>query len=164
MNRQETLIATAKALALPVVDWVAESEPLGYLLGNRTWEELAALAVVLAEAADRDKLAGIVAASDGHNGEGRGYATKWSRPDDGIVDDVAIERVAAGESTTVNPVPLSPPERLRVAEVIASQGGGSSMVAKRLHVNGATAWDLLGSVAEANRASGTAGAERSAAA
>jgi hypothetical protein len=142
------LITTAKALAPNIVAWVAEDEPLGYLIGNRTWAEVVAVTAVLAEAvghcADGPAvLAEVCAATDSAPPVNRGPGAKWSRPDDGIVDDEAVKRVAAGESTVACPVPLSPPERLRAAALITEAGGGASIIAQRLHVNGMNAWDLL---------------------
>lgn len=149
-TRQDALIVTAKAAAPHVVSWVADREPLGYLLGNRTNEELTALVVVLAEAlgdeAGRERLARVCAAPDGERGAYWGQAGRWSRRDDGIVDDLAVQRAADGESTPAHPVPLSPPERLRAAALIVAQGGGASQIARRLHVNGVEAAALLAQV------------------
>jgi len=150
-TRQDTLIATAKAMALPAVDWVADREPLGYLLGNRTWEELAALVIVLAEAlgdeAGRERLAQVCAAEPGRGGSLWGCDTRWSNRDDGVVDDLAVALVAAGMSTPRRPVRLTPPERRRAVEQITAAGGTAYDVARLLHVSNKTAHALLAQAA-----------------
>lgn len=59
-------------------------------------------------------------------------------PDDGIVDDVAIERRRAGER-----VPLSRRELVEAAHRIADAGGTAHDVARSLHVSGRHAHKLL---------------------
>jgi hypothetical protein len=58
------LIAGAKSRAVPVASCVTAGLRPDHLLNERTWEELAALVIVLAAAADHQKLADIVAAPD----------------------------------------------------------------------------------------------------
>lgn len=53
------LIAAAKSAAVPVASCVAARVPPDHLLEGRSWEELAALVIVLAEAADPVRLRAI---------------------------------------------------------------------------------------------------------
>jgi len=59
-------------------------------------------------------------------------------PDDGIVDDIAVEIAASG----ARPVALTRTERLRAAALILARGGRPYVVSKRLRVSGATALAL----------------------
>jgi hypothetical protein len=58
------LIARAKSLAVPVASCVAGSLPPAHLLESLSRDEMAALIVVLAEAADPTRLRVVVEASD----------------------------------------------------------------------------------------------------
>ncbi len=58
------LITRAKSLAVPVASCVAASLRPDHLLADATWDELAALVIVLAEAADRQCLQAIAAAGE----------------------------------------------------------------------------------------------------
>lgn len=62
--RRAALIAQAKSRAVPVASCVTAGLRPDHLLSERTWEELAALVIVLAAAADHTKLAAIVAEPD----------------------------------------------------------------------------------------------------
>lgn len=62
--RRAALIAGAKSRAVPVASCVAASLRPDHLLSERTWDELAALVIVLAAAADHQKLADIAADTD----------------------------------------------------------------------------------------------------
>ena len=65
------------------------------------------------------------------------------RPDDGIVDEIAAARAAAGE-----PVPLTGPERLVAARLLHTRGIGAVEAARRLNVTTTTATRLLRRVAD----------------
>lgn len=54
----------AKSLAIPVASCVAARIRPDHLIGNASWEELAALVVVLAEAADPVRLRAVVDARE----------------------------------------------------------------------------------------------------
>lgn len=60
------------------------------------------------------------------------------RPDDGVVDEIAVARACAGE-----PVPLSARERVTAAHKLAERGESQSGIAKLLRVSDATAKRLL---------------------
>ena len=60
------------------------------------------------------------------------------RPDDGVVDAIAVARACAGE-----PVPLSAPERVAAAHKLAGRGVGKTSIGKLLHVSDATVKRLL---------------------
>jgi hypothetical protein len=66
----------------------------------------------------------------------------WTLPDDGIIDMIAIEIAANG----VRPVPLTPAERHLAAARILANGGGTSLICRRLHVSGSTARRLAASI------------------
>lgn len=85
------------------------------LLGPLTLVEVRALAVVLAALRRPSRLL----------------------PEDGIVDDIAVERAIAGEQ-----IPLTHRERTAVAAYITAHGGGPGEIAKRLGVSGTTAKSL----------------------
>lgn len=53
-----------------------------------------------------------------------------TRPNDGVVDEVAIARMAAGEEE-----PLSRPERAELVRLLASQGVTWTEIARRLHMS-----------------------------
>jgi hypothetical protein len=71
----------------------------------------------------------------------RGRA-RWTLPDDGIIDLIAIEIAAGG----ARPVTLTPAERRLAAARILARGGGASLIAKRLHLSGTTARRLAASI------------------
>ena len=56
-------------------------------------------------------------------------------PDDGIIDPVAVQVAASG----TRPVALTPAERQAAAARILAQGGTTTLISRRLHVNGTTA-------------------------
>lgn len=59
------------------------------------------------------------------------------RPDDGIVDDVAVERASTGE-----PMPLTSAERFAAARLLASRGIGPVEAGRRLGVDRTSVRDL----------------------
>jgi DNA invertase Pin-like site-specific DNA recombinase len=59
---------------------------------------------------------------------------RWTLTDDDIVDEIAVRRAADGE-----PVRLTRTERETAARRIIAMGGGTSKMAKRLHMSGHTA-------------------------
>jgi hypothetical protein len=63
---------------------------------------------------------------------------RFTLPDDGIIDLIAVEIAASGN----RPVALTPPERQLAAARILARGGTPALVSKRLHVNGTTALTL----------------------
>ena len=52
----------------------------------------------------------------------------WMLPDDGIIDQVAVEIAAKGERA----VALTAPERRAAAEIILARGGTVAVIAERL--------------------------------
>jgi hypothetical protein len=58
------LIARAKAVAVPVTSCVAASLRPDHLIADWSWEQMAALVIVLAEAADLPRLHAVVAATE----------------------------------------------------------------------------------------------------
>ena len=60
------------------------------------------------------------------------------RPDDGVIDEVAVARACAGE-----PMPLSAPERVAAAHKLAARGVSYASIGKLLHVSDVTARHLL---------------------
>ena len=52
----------------------------------------------------------------------------WMLPDDGIIDQIAVEIAAKGE----RPVALTAPERHAAAEIILARGGTVNVIAERL--------------------------------
>jgi hypothetical protein len=67
-----------------------------------------------------------------------GPRSRWERPDDGIVDEVAVDAVVSGERA----LPLSRPERLLATQKILSTGGGVTLISERLHVSNKVAAKL----------------------
>jgi hypothetical protein len=55
----------------------------------------------------------------------------WMLPDDGIIDQVAVEIAAKGERR----VALTAPERHAAAEIILARGGTVQVIAERLCMN-----------------------------
>ena len=113
--------------------------------------------VLLAEAADPGKLLAMVTGTSrpasgaslsararqpappaARGGKRPGPRSRWERPDDGIVDEVAVDAVVSGARA----LPLSRPERLLAARRILSAGGGVTLIAERLHVSGKAAAEL----------------------
>jgi hypothetical protein len=72
-----------------------------------------------------------------------GPRPRWERPDDGIVDEVAVDAVVCGERA----LPLSRPERLLAARKILSAGGGVTLISERLHVSNKVAAELAAGLA-----------------
>lgn len=60
------------------------------------------------------------------------------RPDDGIVDEIAIARACAGE-----PVPLTRVERLEAVRILHGRGYSNSEIGRRLHLAGSTTKHLV---------------------
>jgi hypothetical protein len=63
-SARAALITRAKALSIPVASCVAASLRPDHLLSGCTWDELAALVVVLAESADPVRLRAVAEAAD----------------------------------------------------------------------------------------------------
>ncbi|HEY1914684.1 MAG TPA: hypothetical protein VGH27_03825 [Streptosporangiaceae bacterium] len=63
---------------------------------------------------------------------------QWTLPDDGIIDDLAVEIAARG----IRPVALTRPERRLAAALILAAGGTPYQLVKRLHVSCQTAHAL----------------------
>ena len=63
-RERASLVAAAKSAAVPVASCVAARVPPDHLLQDRTWQELAALVIVLAEAADPVRLRAIAEAGE----------------------------------------------------------------------------------------------------
>ncbi|GAA2092426.1 helix-turn-helix domain-containing protein [Actinomadura alba] len=70
-----------------------------------------------------------------------------TRPDDGVVDEVAIARVAAGDDA-----PLSKAERAAAARLMADQGATQSQISRRLHMSGTSVQQVLNQMEESNAA------------
>ncbi len=64
-------------------------------------------------------------------------AERWpqprTRPDDHVVDHVAVARAAEGE-----PIPLTRHERLAAVELLAARGVSANAIATRLHMSWAS--------------------------
>ena len=76
--------------------------------------------------------------------------TQWLIPDDGIIDPVAVEIMAAGARR----VRLTLPERRAAAALILARGGTANDIAARLHIGGRAAVALAAAIRPA--ADGTA--------
>jgi hypothetical protein len=63
---------------------------------------------------------------------------RFSLPEDGILDPVAIDLAARG----ARPVALTPAERAAAAARILARGGTAHHIARQLHVSGTTALTL----------------------
>jgi hypothetical protein len=93
-----------------------DDQTIAELLLPLEWQEMAALAVVLAKRCARPLM----------------------RPDDGIVDEVAVARACQGE-----PIALTGPERLEAGRLLAAQGIGPTKAAELLNVAKTVAERLL---------------------
>jgi hypothetical protein len=62
----------------------------------------------------------------------------WVLPDDGVIDDLAVEIAASG----ARPVALTRAERQRAAALILARGGTPYVISERLRVSGSTALAL----------------------
>jgi hypothetical protein len=80
-----------------------------------------------------------------------GSVSPWVIPDDGIVDQVAVEIMARGERR----VRLTRAERLAVAALVLARGGTVTDIKERLHVDSRIATALAAEV----RSAGTAAEE-----
>ncbi len=69
-------------------------------------------------------------------------ANPWLLPEDGIVDEIAVELTVRG----VRRVALTPGERLAAAALILASGGTRYPIAKRLHISGSTAKRLADAI------------------
>lgn len=116
----------AEVLADSTVPWLTyavhmRDEQMVYnILAGLDHQELLGLAVVLAARCPRPLM----------------------RPDDGDVDEVAVERACAGE-----PIPLTRLERVEAVRRLAGQGLGRREVSSRLRIQGTTATRLIRQVA-----------------
>ena len=72
---------------------------------------------------------------------------RWVLPEDGIVDELAVQIAAAG----TRPVALTPTERRLAAAAILAAGGTPYVVSKRLHMSWQSAHVLAAAVAAARR-------------
>jgi hypothetical protein len=112
----------AQTLASNTVPWLTyavhtrDEQTVRDLLLGLDYQELLALAVVLASRCSKP----------------------LQRPDDGVIDEIAVARACAGEAT-----PLSPRERVVAAHKLADRGLGPSAIGKTLRVSDATAKRLL---------------------
>ncbi len=69
-------------------------------------------------------------------------ASGWLLPDDGIIDQVAVDIAAAG----TRPVRLTEPERRLAAAKILAARGNSRDIAARLHMHPGPAKELADSI------------------
>ena len=83
---------------------------------------------------------------------------RWTLPDDGIIDELAIEIAARG----IRPVALTRTERRIAAALILATGGTPYLISKRLRVSFETARALAAELAAA-RYDTAAGSEDTAA-
>lgn len=67
------------------------------------------------------------------------YQNPWRLPEDGIVDEIAVEIAARGERR----VALTDTERRAAAALIVARGGHSGDIARRLFIDSSTATRLL---------------------
>jgi len=67
---------------------------------------------------------------------------RWVLPEDGIVDDLAVELAATGRRA----VPLTPTERRLAAARILAAGGTPWRIAVRLHLSGQAAHALAAAI------------------
>ncbi|WP_157254833.1 hypothetical protein [Nonomuraea typhae] len=72
---------------------------------------------------------------------------RWSLPEDGIVDELAVEIAARGEQ-----VALTKTERRRAAERIVAAGHSAAELGTRLHLSGSTALALYEEIQAAQQA------------
>ena len=72
---------------------------------------------------------------------------RWVLPDDGIIDDLAVELAAAG----TRPVALTRPERRLAAARILANGGTPYLISKRLHLSCQAAHALAASIRAASQ-------------
>jgi hypothetical protein len=68
---------------------------------------------------------------------------RWTLPDDGIIDELAIEIAAKG----IRPVALTNTERRIAAALILAAGGTPYLVSRRLHTSCETAHQLAADLA-----------------
>lgn len=76
-----------------------------------------------------------------------GRASQWLLPDDGIIDDIAIEIAACG----TRPVALTPAERRLAAERILARGGTPYQIGRRLRMSYSAACALAAELAAGAR-------------
>ena len=74
--------------------------------------------------------------------------SRWTLPDDGIIDELAVEIAAKG----IRPVALTPAERRLAAARILASGGTAHLISKRLHVSNRTAHALAAELTAARQA------------
>ncbi len=75
---------------------------------------------------------------------------RWTLPDDGIIDELAIDIAARG----IRPVALTRTERRLAAALILAAGGTPYLISKRLHVSCQTAHALAAELAPVDAAAG----------
>ena len=80
----------------------------------------------------------------GTSPEPRAVRNKWLLPDDGIIDELAVEIAASGQRV----VRLTRAERRAAAARITAAGGNAYTIAKRLRMQYAAACVLGASIAE----------------
>lgn len=68
---------------------------------------------------------------------------RWTLPDDGITDPLAIAIAASG----TRPVALTRPERRLAAALILARGGTPHQISRRLHLNSQNARALAAELA-----------------
>lgn len=110
------VMATTVAPRLALAVHVRDRQQVADLLTDLTRTELYALAIVLADRVGNPRV----------------------RPDDGVVDEVAIRRAMAGED-----IPLTPTERAHAVRQMAAAGQNPSTIATRLHMSGRRVKEIL---------------------
>jgi len=103
---QSLAVTVAPSLALAV--HCGNAREIARLLTPLSRQELLALAVVLASQVPQPR----------------------TRPDDGVIDEVAIRRAINGEQ-----VPLTPAERARAVRIMAAAGAAPGTIARHLHMS-----------------------------
>jgi DNA-binding CsgD family transcriptional regulator len=72
---------------------------------------------------------------------------RWVLPEDGIVDELAIEIAAAG----IRPVALTPTEQQIAAARILAAGGTPYRISRHLHISGRAAHALAEAITAGSR-------------
>jgi hypothetical protein len=118
VEQRDELAETLAVIDVPWITWAVhnrDSEVIADRLVPMTRQELMAMVIVLASRCRYPMV----------------------RPDDGIVDDIAIERACKGE-----PMPLTSAERLEAARLLLAQGIGPTEGAERLGLDHTTVWEM----------------------
>lgn len=116
LDQLAEVLASTTAPRLAIAVHTRNAHQTRELLTTLNQQELIALAVVLAQR----------------------WPNPYSRPDDGVIDEIAVRRVADGEL-----LPLTHDERVAVTRILTARGHGTSEVSRRLKVNGVTAKNLI---------------------